>query len=149
MRGSGVGCSIVPPFSATLGEHNYGTTMAEPSALITGIAATGVTILGIATGLEPSVLIAGFAGGLWAQSYPPQVNIYRRLALSSTAAILAGYLAPPAAIAMVHFGAMKEIFNSSTTLQPLAAVLIGLTSHRVLGPAIMRLAAKKAEDLSK
>jgi len=122
--------------------------MAEPSATVAGIAATGLTFFGIATGLDPAILIAGFAGGVWAQSYHPPMSIWRRLALIVMASILAGYLAPAAAAAVMSFGNTHGAFTL-TALQLPVAVLIGLTSHRVLGPAIMRFAAKKAEELSK
>lgn len=122
--------------------------MAEPSALIAGVAATGLTFFGVATGLDPAILIAGFAGGVWAQSYHPPMGILRRLALIVMASILAGYLAPAAAAAVMSFGNTQGA-STLTALQLPVAVLIGLTSHRVLGPAVMRFAAKKAEELSK
>lgn len=122
--------------------------MAEPSATVAGIAATGLTFFGIATGLDPAILIAGFAGGVWAQSYHPPMNIWRRLALIVMASILAGYLAPAAAAAVMSFGNTQGAFTLAALQLPVA-VLIGLTSHRVLGPAVMRFAAKKAEELSK
>ncbi|MFA5387741.1 MAG: putative holin [Candidatus Paceibacterota bacterium] len=122
--------------------------MAEPSATTAGLAATGLTFFGVATGLDPAILIAGFAGGVWAQSYHPPMSIWRRLALIVMASILAGYLAPAAAAAVMSFGNTQGAFTL-TALQLPVAVLIGLTSHRVLGPAIMRFAAKKAEGLSK
>ena len=122
--------------------------MAEPSATTAGLAATGLTFFGVATGLDPAILIAGFAGGVWAQSYHPPMSIWRRLALIVMASSLAGYLAPAAAAAVMSFGNTQGAFTL-TALQLPVAVLIGLTSHRVLGPAIMRFAAKKAEELSK
>lgn len=122
--------------------------MAEPSATTAGIAATGLTFFGVATGLDPALLIAGFAGGVWAQSYHPPTSIWRRLSLIALASILAGYLAPAAAAAAMSFGSVQGVFTLAVLQLPIA-VLIGLTSHRVLGPALMRFAAKKAEELSK
>lgn len=122
--------------------------MAEPSATTAGIAATGLTFFGVATGLDPALLIAGFAGGVWAQSYHPPTSIWRRLSLIALASILAGYLAPAAAAAAMSFGSVQGAFTLAALQLPIA-VLIGLTSHRVLGPALMRFAAKKAEELSK
>ena len=125
--------------------------MAEPSALTAGVATTGLTFFGVATGLDPALLIAGFAGGVWAQIYHPPMAIWRRLPLMILASIIAGYLAPATAAATaaaVISISDKEIFNF-TTLQLPSAVLIGLTTHKVLGPGIMRLATKKAEEFSK
>lgn len=123
--------------------------MAEPSltvaATTAAATATGITVFGISTGLDPAILIAGVAGGLWAQSYHPPAGFMRRLALIALAAILAGYLAPAIAAVAASSETIRGIF-SLTALQLPIAVLVGLTSHRVLGPAVMRFAAKKAEE---
>lgn len=124
--------------------------MAEPNATSAAAAAAGLTVFGVATGLDPALLIAGFAGGVWGQSYHPPTAIWRRLLLVVMAAVIAGYLAPAAAIgAMAMAPAATVGALPLGTLQLPVAVLIGLTSHRVLGPAVMRLAAKKIEDLAK
>ena len=122
--------------------------MAEPSVTAGTAVATGLTIFGISTGLDPAILIAGLAGGLWAQSYHPPTSIYRRVALAALAAILAGYLAPAFAAVAASSDTVRGIFTLDALQLPVA-VLIGLTSHRVLGPAFMRLANKKAEELAK
>lgn len=121
--------------------------MAEPSATTAGLAAAGITFFGVATGLDPAILIAGFAGGAWAQSYHPPTALWRRAALMVLAAILAGYLAP----AVAAVAAASDVIRGALpfpALQLPAAVLIGLTSHRILGPAFMRFATKKIEGLS-
>lgn len=122
--------------------------MAEPSVTAGTLVATGLTVFGISTGLDPAILIAGLAGGLWAQSYHPPAALWRRAALIALASILAGYLAPAVAAIAAASEVIRGIFTL-TALQPPAAVLVGLTSHRVLGPAVMRFAMKKAEDITK
>lgn len=122
--------------------------MAEPSATAAGMAATGLTFFGVATGLDPAILIAGFAGGVWAQSYQTPTSIWRRLLLVILASILAGYLAPAAAALAITASSNARGAFTLTALQLPLAVLIGLTSHRVLGPAVMRFAAKKADEVS-
>lgn len=119
--------------------------MAEPSVTAGTALATGLTVFGVSLGLNPAVLIAGAAGGLWAQSYHPPCSIWKRLAMVGLAAILAGYLAP---LFAAFFGASDTVRGIVTleALQLPLAVVVGLTSHRVLGPAIMRFAAKKADD---
>jgi hypothetical protein len=113
-----------------------------------GVAAAGLTLLGIKTGLEPAVLIAGFAGGVWAQSYGGPVVIWKRMFLTILSAILAGYLAPAVAAAAMSSASVREVFTVDMLRLPLA-VVVGLVAHRVLGPAIMKLAAKKAGDFTK
>ena len=122
--------------------------MAEPSITAGTALAAGLTVFGVSTGLEPAVLIAGMAGGLWAQSYHPPAGIWRRLALVGLAAILSGYLAPAMAAVAASSETVRGIFTLSALQLPIA-VVVGLTSHRVLGPAFMRFAAKKAEEYVK
>lgn len=122
--------------------------MAEPSITAGAALAAGLTILGVSTGLDPAVLIAGVAGGLWAQSYNPPTSIWRRLSLIALAAILAGYLAPVFTAIAASSSTVRDIIAFSALQLPIA-VLVGLTSHRVLGPAFMRFAAKKAEEYTK
>lgn len=119
--------------------------MAEPSVTVGTALATGLTIFGVSTGLDPAVLIAGTAGGLWAQSYHPPMSIWKRMTTIGVASLLAGYLAPATAAVIGSSDTIRGIFTLSALQLPIA-VVIGLTSHRVLGPALMRFAAKKADD---
>lgn len=122
--------------------------MTEPSITAGAAVATGLTLFGVSTGLDPAVLIAGLAGGLWAQSYHPPIGLGRRTALVALASLLAGYLAPAVAAVAASSETVRGIFSLSALQLPVA-VFIGLTSHRVLGPALMRFASKKSEELTK
>lgn len=123
--------------------------MADLSVAAAGaVTAAGITVLGVSTGLDPTVLIAGFAGGLWAQSYNPPTHWLQRLAATALAAILAGYFAPAAAAVLSASDAIKGALPGHALQLPVA-VLVGLLAQRVLGPAIMRIARKKSEDLTK
>jgi hypothetical protein len=119
--------------------------ISTPAATTT---AAGLTIFGISTGLDPALLIAGFAGGLWAQSYSPPAHWLSRLAATSLASILAGYFTPAAAAVLAASDTIKGALPGQALQLPVA-VLVGLLAQRVLGPAIMRLARKKSEDLTK
>lgn len=122
--------------------------MAAQSVTAGALTAAGITIFGIETGLDPAILIAGLAGGLWAQSYPMAASIWRRVSLMLLSAILAGYLAPAFAALAASSETIRGIFTL-TALQLPAAVVIGLTSHRILGPALMRFATRKMEESAK
>lgn len=122
--------------------------MSDPGISGGLVVAAGLTVFGVKTGLDPAVLIAGLAGGLWAQSYQPPCPLWQRLALTILASLLAGYLAPPIAALSAVSDTVRGVFTMATLQLPVA-VLVGLTSHRVLGPAVMRFAAKKVEGLSK
>lgn len=70
--------------------------MSQSADMPNAIAATGVTILGVATGLSYDVLLAGFAGGLVSLSFIEPQGIWRRVWTLTTATLLAGYTAPAA-----------------------------------------------------
>jgi hypothetical protein len=55
--------------------------MPEPTVSTVVIAtstATGLTFFGIATGLQPAILFAGLAGGLWSLSYQLAAPLWKR-----------------------------------------------------------------------
>lgn len=125
--------------------------MPEPTSSAAALAAataTGLTIFGVATGLHPSILLAGLAGGLWALSYQEPSPAWKRVGLTVMASIVSGYLTPAVAAGVTSLGAWPQSVTRDVVQLPIA-VLIGLLSHRVLGPALMRFAAQKAEEVSK
>jgi hypothetical protein len=124
--------------------------MAEPTSSIFALTATtvGLTLFGVATGLHPAILLAGLAGGLWALSYQEPAPVWKRVAVTVMASIVAGYLTPAVATGVTSVGAWPQAVTHDMVQHPIA-VLIGLLAHRVLGPALLRIAAKKAEEVSK
>ena len=54
------------------------TEPVTPSAF--GLTAAGVTLFGVATGLDPALLCAGAAGGWWAMTYQPVLGALDRAA---------------------------------------------------------------------
>lgn len=124
--------------------------MAEPTsgAAFAAITAAGLTVFGVATGLHPAILLAGLAGGLWALSYQPPAPAWKRVAVTVMSAIVAGYLTPAVAAGVTAIGAWPQALTSDIVQLPIA-VMIGLLSHRVLGPALLRFASRKAEEVTK
>ena len=125
--------------------------MPEPTSSAAALAAataTGLTIFGVATGLHPSILLAGLAGGLWALSYQEPSPAWKRVGLTVMASIVSGYLTPAVAAGVTSLGAWPQSVTRDVVQLPIA-VLIGLLSHRVLGPALMRFAAQKADEVTK
>lgn len=125
--------------------------MTEPATSITialAITAGGITLFGVATGLHPEVLLAGLAGGFWSLSYQPAAPVCKRLARICMAAIVAGYLAPLAAGSAASAGIIPGSISRDDLQYP-AALLIGLLSHLVLGPALIRIAGRRAGDAVK
>lgn len=70
--------------------------MDKSTDLTHAVTATGVTIMGVATGLSYDILLAGFAGGLVSLSFIEPQGIWRRIWTLSSATLLAGYTAPVA-----------------------------------------------------
>lgn len=111
------------------------------------LSAGGITLLGIATGLHPTVMLAGFAGGLWAVSYEkPPISLARRLTWTCGSAIVAGYLTPPA-VAMLLPSLPGRM--TAELIQHGAAFLIGFTAFSRLGPALLSLAGKIISRMEK
>ncbi len=117
----------------------------EPTSSVSAIAvsATGLTLLGISTGLQPDILLAGFAGGLWALTYQPPAPLFRRAAATLGSAVVAGYLSP-IAVAVLRSALPGDL--SREIAQTSFGLLIGLVSQRVIGPAVLRIADRRAKE---
>ena len=122
--------------------------MADVSIPAATAAAAGLTVFGVTTGIDPALLLAGFAGGLWAQSYSAPTHWLHRVAATALAGVLAGYLTPAAAVILSASDTVKGALPGHALQLPVA-VLVGLLAQRVIGPAVMRIARKKSEDLTK
>lgn len=124
--------------------------MTEPGSSAVALTATsaGLTIFGMATGLHPAILLAGLAGGWWALSYQDPLPVMKRVAVTIMSAIVAGYLTPAVVAGVTSIGAWPQAVTKDLMQFPVA-VVIGLLAHRVLGPSILRIAAKKAEEVGK
>lgn len=113
-----------------------------PAEHVTAAAALSVTggvltIFGVSTGIYPGLLLAGWAGGLWAQS-GPEVNIplAQRMVVSTISALIASIIAQPVAHIVVAAGIVPGI-TLEVAGAPVA-VLVGLLAINKLGPMINR-----------
>lgn len=118
------------------------------SAVALTATSEGLTVFGMGTGLHPAILLAGMAGGWWALSYQDPLPVMKRVAVTIMSAIVAGYLTPAVAAGVTAIGAWPQAVTKDLVQFPVA-VVIGLLAHRVLGPSILRIAAKKAEEVGK
>jgi len=110
--------------------------------LAVGAAATGVTLLGIPTGLEPALLVAGFLGAVWAQGYQLGMPWHQRALLLAVSPLLAGYLAPLlAAYLITTYPFIQGVFTQAMLQLP-AAALFGLITHE-LGYRIKQVVGAK------
>lgn len=103
-----------------------------------------------ASGLDPWMMFAGLVGGLWSLSYLPEpLPWLHRLGLALLAAFvgawLGGFVAPPLAALAAHTWEWWPPESGGHGMRISASLLIGLLSHRQIGPLLMRRAEKAAE----
>lgn len=126
--------------------------MPEPATPLIGLTAAGITIVGIATGIHPAMLIAGLAGGLWAMSYNPPAGTVPRLVFLACSSLVAGYLGPlAAAVGAAAALKMAPWWPSDVgrdVLQYPIGFVVGFLAIRWLGPALLRR-VEKAEAVVK
>ena len=79
--------------------------------------------------------------------YTLPMPLWRRAALSVTASVLAGY-STPAAMAILGSVHVLEGEGVHEKLQYPFAVGVGFLSHRILGPFLLRIAKKKADEVA-
>jgi hypothetical protein len=98
-------------------------------------AGAGLTLFGVATGLQPLLLLAGLAGGLVSQIYLPPMPPFKRAVLAAFAALVATWFAPAgASIAAAWLASLFDWWPRAVTAEviqyPIALVL-GVVSHRL------------------
>lgn len=122
--------------------------MAEPttSSALIAVSVAGITLFGIATGLHPPMLLAGFFGGMWALSHQPPAGLVARILSMISSAMIAGYLAPVAAAVAASAGArLLPWWPADITrdaLQFPVAFCIGFLGIRGFGRLLLRVAAR-------
>lgn len=122
--------------------------MAEPATTTAAflLTAAGLTLFGVATGLHPNILVAGFFGGLWALSYQPPAGVLARAIFLACSALVSGYIAPVAAAIVASIATQLAPWwpadISRDVMQFPVAFITGFLAIRWIGPALMRRAEK-------
>ena len=117
-------------------------------AIFTPVATTGgITLFGIATGLQPELLIAGSIGGWWALSYQKTYSAFNRINRIFISALTATWLSPT----IVHIVSEKFVYLPPIAALPIA-LGIGLVTIDALGSGLTVglkrfLVGKRKEDL--
>ena len=115
--------------------------MTEPIASAAGATAAGITILGITTGLQPQLLVAGAAGGWWAVTYLPPSSALSRINRVLISAAVAAWSAPAVIGFALHQQWLPPVASVSV-LETLAALGIGLLTIDVLGGGALTFARR-------
>jgi len=120
--------------------------MSEPVSVgFIGLTAGGITILGVATGLHPALLLAGAAGGWWSMSYQSQLSALGRLNRILLSSVVSAWGAPVAAAAGASFMPSLDL-TSRSAIELGVALVIGLVTIDVLGRGLLAVVRKKMED---
>lgn len=116
--------------------------MADPSTTAAATAATGITIFGVATGIDPSLLLAGLSGG-WLALYQFEVfglaSRFGFVVLSALLGAMVGPVAGSVALAMLE---KAEIIVPASQINIPMAIVVGLLSIRVIGPRLVGFAQR-------
>lgn len=124
--------------------------MAEPATSTAAVIASalGLTVFGVATGLHPSLLIAGLAGGLWALFYGAPQPLLRRCLSAVMAALVAAWLAPAITYSVHELPGAPPGLPLDVLQFPIALV-IGFLAMAIVGPGLMLLSRKKLDEAVK
>lgn len=124
--------------------------MAEPATSAVGavsITAAGLTIFGVVTGLDPGLLIAGLAGGLWSLRYLEPMSVWQRATTAALSALVAAWGAP-VAVALITSAALWPKDGPEAALGFASALGLGLLAHTVIGPTLIRVTRRKAQEVA-
>lgn len=111
--------------------------MTEPvSSTTIAVTAGGITILGIVTGLQPDLMLAGAAGGWWAQVYVKPASVFARVNRLLLASLIAAWSAPPTVAWLGSHGWISTLIPVAAW-QWCAALGIGLIAIDALGGGVL------------
>jgi fructose-specific phosphotransferase system IIC component len=119
--------------------------MSEPTTPL--LATGGLTAFGLVTGLHPMLLVAGFIGCWWYNSYLGELSFSRRISSAIIAGLVAAWLTPPVITWLTGLDWWPHTVTAVIAGFP-CALAIGFLTHKVIGPALLRTAQKKVEDLA-
>lgn len=122
--------------------------MPEPTTstvVAVSLTAGGLAVFGVATGLHPMLLLCGMAGGWWATFYQAPMPLRRRLAALVISSLSAAWITPPVVAATVSLGWLGPQATGEILQFP-GALFVGLLAFSVIGPGMLKLAARKMES---
>lgn len=118
--------------------------MAEPASSTVGIAiaAGTITLTGSILGVQYDSLLAGLAGGLASLSYLPTTTIVRTAGSVASSALIAGWCAPFAVLAVANF---LPSAAGEPAMRIAAAGVLGLCAQVIIPAAFAWLRRKGGE----
>lgn len=113
-----------------------------------GLTAAGITLFGVATGLDPVLLFSGACGGWWAMTYQPAIGALQRISRVGVSAVAASWGSPVAVGYAANAGLLPDTVPTTVAGFPVA-LGIGLLAVDVLGRGLLKFAQRKAEEVAK
>lgn len=116
--------------------------MAEPASSTVGIAlaAGTLTVTGSIFGVQYDALLAGFFGGLVSLSYLPAMTLARTAGSVAGSALLGGYAAPLASVAVANY--FPFVAGDGAASTSISAFALGLCAQVAIPAALARLRKK-------
>lgn len=110
-------------------------------------ASGGLTLFGLATGIHPMLLVAGFVGCWWYNSYAGTLTIAQRISSSLLAAFVAAWVTPPVVSWITSLSWWPPTVPAITAGFPVS-LAVGFLTHKVIGPSLLHAAQKKVEEIT-
>lgn len=116
--------------------------MSEPTAMVAG--GLGLTLFGVATGIDPVLLAAGAAGGYAAMAEMAEMTLLKRLASIGVSALFGAWGAP----AVLGEAVARKLLTAGYAYPTvcLFSLLIGALSLTVIVPGMVRFGRSKIEE---
>lgn len=120
--------------------------MADPTASAVALTAAGLSVFGLATGIDPVLLVIGLAGGYSSLSYQPVQSLSRRITSMVMAALASAWGAPVLVAAVVGQPFVPTAVTGELLRYP-TALMIGFLAQTVIAPGLMALVKRKMENV--
>lgn len=122
--------------------------MSEPTTTIaaTTVTASGLTVFGVATGLDPGLLFAGLAGALLAIVFQEPMSPWKRIGVTALSAVMSAWLAKAVALGVTGMTWWPRTVPAEVIQHP-AAAFAGLLMYLVIAPKLIQIAQRKADGV--
>lgn len=112
-----------------------------------GVAAAGITVFGVATGLDPALLLGGVGGGWWAlMQFEVAAGLLYRAAFVALSGLLGAWLSPIAVAIAIPLAKKAGLLLPVAPLSIALSVMVGLLAIKWLGPRIVKAAGVAADS---
>jgi hypothetical protein len=122
---------------------------AASAAVSAAATATGLTVLGVATGLQADMLLAGVCGGVMAILTLRELTRLERLYAIIAALITSGTLGPLVVVMLPRIAPGLISIGDGSVVRVAVGFVIGFLAYRVLLPSLMTRAKHEIEERGK